>query len=58
MAALEATQKNPGIRKYYLKLLEKEMPKKLALIACMRKRLLTIHDSSQPAEVGPNKVGP
>jgi transposase len=44
MAALVGTQKNPVIRKFYLKLLQKGKPKKLALIACMRKLLLMIHD--------------
>ena len=44
MASLVGTQKNPVIRQFYLKLLQKGKPKKLALIACMRKLLLMIHD--------------
>jgi transposase len=44
MAALVATQKNPVIRKFYLRLLSRAKPKKLALIACMRKLLLIIND--------------
>jgi transposase len=44
MAALVATKCNPVIRKFYLRLLQKGKPKKLALIACMRKLLLMIHD--------------
>lgn len=44
MAALVGTRENPVIRKFYLRLLQKGKPKKLALIACMRKLLLMIHD--------------
>nr|AGC71377.1 putative transposase [uncultured bacterium A1Q1_fos_1815] len=44
MAALVATQRNPVIAKFYLRLLQRGKPKKLALIACMRKLLLIIHD--------------
>ncbi len=44
MASLVGTQKNPVIRNFYLKLIQKGKPKKLALIACMRKLLLMIHD--------------
>jgi transposase len=41
MSALVATQFNPLIRPFYLRLLATGKPKKLALTACMRK-LLTI----------------
>ncbi len=41
MAALVGTQKNPVIHRYYIKLITGGKPKKLALVACMRK-LLTI----------------
>jgi transposase len=41
MAALVATQRNAVIRAFYLRLLAAGKPKKLALVACMRK-LLTI----------------
>lgn len=44
MATLVGTRKNPVIRKFYLKLLQKGKPKKVALIACMRKLLLLIHN--------------
>lgn len=41
MATLVATRFNPRIKEYYLHLLRKGKPKKVALVACMRK-LLTI----------------
>lgn len=41
MAALVAARRNPVIRAFYLRLLAVGKPKKLALVACMRK-LLTI----------------
>lgn len=41
MAALVATKHNPVIRSFYQRLLARQKPKKLALVACMRK-LLTI----------------
>jgi len=41
MAALVATKRNAVIRTFYLRLLAAGKPKKLALVACMRK-LLTI----------------
>ena len=41
MAALVATKRNMVIRSFYLRLVEAGKPKKLALVACMRK-LLTI----------------
>lgn len=41
MGALVATRYNPVIRAFYQRLLAKGKPKKLALVACMRK-LLTI----------------
>jgi transposase len=41
MAALVATKRNAAIRAFYLRLLAAGKPKKLALVACMRK-LLTI----------------
>lgn len=44
MAALVATRENPVIKKFYVRLLQKGKPKKLALIACMRKLLLIIND--------------
>ena len=44
MSALVGTQSNPVIREFYLGLLKKGKPKKLALLACMRKLLLILHD--------------
>ena len=41
MAALVATKRNAVIRTFYLRLVAAGKPKKLALVACMRK-LLTI----------------
>lgn len=41
MSALVATRRNPVIRAFYLRLVDAGKPKKVALIACMRK-LLTI----------------
>ncbi len=41
MGALVATRHNPAIRAFYLRLVAAGKPKKVALIACMRK-LLTI----------------
>ena len=41
MSALVATRRNPVIRAFYLRLVAAGKPKKLALVACMRK-LLTI----------------
>jgi transposase len=41
MATLVATRHNPAIKKFYVRLLAEKKPKKLALVAAMRK-LLTI----------------
>jgi transposase len=41
MSALVATRCNPTIKTYYQRLIQRGKPKKLALVACMRK-LLTI----------------
>ncbi len=41
MAALVATRRNPVIQAFYARLVKAGKPKKLALVACMRK-LLTI----------------
>jgi transposase len=40
MAALVATRHNPVIRDFYQRLLAMGKPKKVALVACMRKRLI------------------
>ena len=51
MAALVATKRNPVIAKFYQRLLQRGKPKKLALIACMRKLLLIIHDMVRNGEM-------
>ena len=43
MAALVATKRNPVIRAFYRRLLAVGKPKKLALVACMRKLLTTLN---------------
>jgi len=43
MAALVATKRNPVIRAFYARLLAAGKPKKLALVACMRKPLTTLN---------------
>lgn len=42
MPALVATRYNPIIRQFYTRLIEKGKPKKLALVACMKKILMII----------------
>ena len=44
MAALVATQKNPVIKRFYIRLVSNGKPKKLAIIACMRKLLTMLND--------------
>lgn len=44
MAALVATRYNPLIREFYLRLLSRGKPKKLALVAAMRKLLTILND--------------
>ncbi|MFO0381525.1 MAG: IS110 family transposase [Pirellula sp.] len=44
MAALVATQNNSVIKRFYVKLLASGKPKKLALVACMRKLLTILND--------------
>lgn len=43
MAALVATRRNPVIRRFYARLLAAGKPKKVALVACMRKLLLILN---------------
>ena len=43
MAALVATKRNAVIRAFYLRLVAAGKPKKLALVACMRKRLTILN---------------
>ena len=44
MAALSATRTNPMIKAFYTRLLSQGKPKKLALVACMRKLLTILND--------------
>lgn len=44
MSALVATKKNSVINKFYIRLLSQGKPKKLALVACMRKLLTMLND--------------
>lgn len=43
MAALVASRHNPVIKAFYEKLIEKGKPKKVALVACMRKMLIIVN---------------
>jgi len=43
MAALVATKRNAAIRVFYLRLVTAGKPKKLALVACMRKLLTMLN---------------
>lgn len=56
MAALVATKKNPIIANFYQRLLKRGKPKKLALIACMRKLLLIIHDMVRTGQMWKDPV--
>jgi transposase len=44
MAALVGTQKNPVIERFYKRLVSNGKPKKLAIMACMRKLLTMLND--------------
>ena len=44
MSALAATRSNPVIKALYIGMLAQGKPKKLALMACMRKLLTILHD--------------
>ena len=44
MSALVATKRNPVIDKFYIRLLSQRKPKKVALVAYMRKLLTMIND--------------
>ena len=43
MATLSATRCNPQIRPFYVRLMAKGKPKKVALMACMHKLLLIMN---------------
>ena len=44
MATLVATQRNSIIKRFYQHLLSKGKPKKVALVACMRKLLIILNE--------------
>lgn len=50
MAALTATRSNPVIQRFYIRLLKQGKPKKLALVACMRKLLTILNDMARRQE--------
>jgi transposase len=50
MAALVATKRNPVIRAFYQRLLAAGKPKKLALVACMRKLLTILNAMARTGE--------
>lgn len=50
MAALVATRRNPVIRAFYRRLLAAGKPKKLALVACMRKLLTSLNTMARTGE--------
>ncbi len=61
MATLVATRHNPVIRAFYQHLLDQHKPKKLALVACMRKLLVILNTMAKTNEpwrtVGAIQVG-
>ena len=52
MAALSARQHNPVIKAFYRRLVEAGKPRKLALVACMRKLLTTLNAMMKTAGTG------
>jgi transposase len=50
MATLVATRHNPVIRAFYQQLLARHKPKKLALVACMRKLLVILNTMAKTNE--------
>lgn len=57
MATLAATQKNPQVRAFYLRLLEKGKPKKAALLAAMRKLLMLCYGVYRSIQKGIEPFG-
>ena len=55
MAALVATRHNPVIKKFYARLLATGKPKKVALVACMRKLLTILNDMVRNNELWRNE---
>lgn len=55
MAALVATQKNPVIKRFYIRLVSNGKPKKLAIMACMRKLLTMLNDMVRQNKQGDEK---
>lgn len=56
MAALTATRSNPVIAAYYKRLVERGKPKKVAIVACMRK--LLVHLNAMARDNAPWKYAP
>ena len=57
MAALSAVRFNPPLRAHYQALLARGKAKKLALVACMRKLLITLNAILRDATPGnPNQL--
>ena len=50
MATLVATRHNPVVRAFYQQLLARHKPKKLALVACMRKLLVILNTMAKTNE--------
>ena len=58
MGALVGSYRNPVLRELYQRLLEAGKPKKLALVACMRKLLTILNSLMRTGEVDPiNRTG-
>jgi len=50
MATLVATRRNPVIKRFYARLVAKGKPKKVALVAAMRKLLTILNDMVRNGE--------
>ena len=57
MAAVVATRHNPVIRAFYEKLVAAGKPKKVAIVACMRKLLVIINTMLKPDTMWSPKIG-
>lgn len=58
MATLVATRHNPAIKKFYIRLLVEKKPKKLALVAAMRKLLTIINSLVKNNELWVDQLAP
>jgi transposase len=57
MAALVATRHNPALKRFYVRLLAEKKPKKLALVAVMRKLLRIINTLIKNDVLGVDQMG-